>query len=444
MSVIPVNLQNKLIRLADTARRVLTAECCFRYTQHMLASYAVEHSRGRRYPEPTHPYRNDFQRDRDRVIHSRAFRRLEAKTQVFTRRYSDHFRNRLTHTLEVAQISRTIAAQLGLNVDLVEALALVHDIGHPPFGHSGERALDAVMGRHGFSFDHNLHALRIVEDFELRYAAFPGLNLTFEVREGIIKHSRDYSAAEFPELAEYLLDRRPPLEAQLIDVTDELAYNTADLDDGYEAKLLTLDQIIEGVPLFAELFREIEERYPDAQKKLQFNEVLRRMLDRWVGDLIENTRRQLERINTVEAAERRENRAHGVSRGSSAQDDQAPAGRQSGITGKGVRRSTIALDDIRACPHRMAGLSPEIEAERLQTKQFLHRNLYFTPALEPEKEAAERIITDLFELWMADPERLPGNYREKAQSEPLARVVCDYIAGMTDPYIYEQYEKHCV
>src|SRR6266699_61822 len=192
----------------------------------MLAGCAVhvEHSRGRRFPEPPHPYRNDFQRDRDRIVHSRAFRRLEAKTQVFTRRYSDHFRNRLTHTIEVAQISRTIAAQLGLNVDLVEALALVHDLGHPPFGHAGEKALDAAMRAHGLSFDHNLHALRIVEDFEQRYAAFRGLNLTFEVREGIGKHSRDYEAAEFPELTEYWLDKRPPLEAQLIDATDELAY----------------------------------------------------------------------------------------------------------------------------------------------------------------------------------------------------------------------------
>lgn len=406
----------------------------------MLASYAVEHSRGRRYPEPTHPYRNDFQRDRDRVIHSRAFRRLEAKTQVFTRRYSDHFRNRLTHTLEVAQISRTIAAQLGLNVDLVEALALVHDIGHPPFGHAGERALDAVMGKYGLSFDHNLHALRIVEDFELRYAAFPGLNLTFEVREGIIKHSRDYSAPEFPELAEYLLDQRPPLEAQLIDITDELAYSTADLDDGYEAKLLTFDQIVKGVPLFAQLFSEIEQRYPNAQKKLQFNEVLRRMLDLWVGDLIENTRAQLETMNTTSAAERRENKAHGVSRGSSQQHEQAPGGRKN--AGESPR-ATPTLDDIRACPCRLAGLSPQIEAERRQTKEFLHRNLYFARALDPEKEAAERIITDLFELWMAHPEKLPGNYREKAQSEPLARVVCDYIAGMTDTYIYEQYDTFC-
>src|ERR1700747_1429227 len=218
----------------------------------MPAGYAVhvEHSRGRRFPEPSHPYRNDFQRDRDRVIHSRAFRRLEAKTQVFTRRYSDHFRNRLTHTIEVSQISRTIAGALGLNVDLAEALALVHDIGHPPFGHAGEKALDAAMRAHGLSFDHNLHALRIVQDFEQRYAAFRGLNLTFEVREGIIKHSHDYDAMEHPELAEYLLDQRPAVEAQLIDLTDEIAYNTADLDDGYESHLLSLEEIREGIGIF--------------------------------------------------------------------------------------------------------------------------------------------------------------------------------------------------
>src|SRR5438128_7815992 len=173
----------------------------------MLADYAVclEGSRGRRHPEPKHAYRNDFQRDRDRVIHARAFRRLDAKTQVFTTRYSDHFRNRLTHTLEVAQIARTVAGALGLQTDLAEALALVHDIGHPPFGHAGEHRLDDLMRRHGDVFDHNLHALRIVEQFEQRYLDFPGLNLTFEVREGIIKHSRDYQPADFPALAEYLL-----------------------------------------------------------------------------------------------------------------------------------------------------------------------------------------------------------------------------------------------
>src|SRR6202521_2211823 len=179
----------------------------------MLAGYAVhvEHSRGRRFPEPPPPYRNDFQRDRDRVIHARAFRRLEDKTQAFTRRYSDHFRNRLTHTIEVAQITRTVAGALALNVDLAAALALVHDLGHPPFGHAGEKALDAAMREHGHFFDHNLHALRIVEDFELRYAAFHALNLPLEVRGGITKRSCAYDAGKHPDLAEYLLDPRPPL-----------------------------------------------------------------------------------------------------------------------------------------------------------------------------------------------------------------------------------------
>src|SRR5438552_2903886 len=260
----------------------------------MLADYAVrvEESRGRRFSEPKHPYRNDFERDRDRIIHARAFRRLNDKTQVFTRRYSDHFRNRLTHTLEVAQIARTVALQLGLNVDLVEALALAHDIGHPPFGHAGEKALDAAMRSQGNHFDHNLHALRIVEDFELRYASFRGLNLTFEVREGIIKHSHDYTADNYPELSEYLLDQRPPLEAQLIDLADEIAYSTADLDDGYEAHLLTIDQIRGGVPLFEAFYREQERKHPQALEKLKFNEAVKRVFDLMVTDLIENTRKR--------------------------------------------------------------------------------------------------------------------------------------------------------
>jgi dGTPase len=400
-----------------------------------LAPYAVqvEHSRGRRYPEPSHPYRNDFQRDRDRVIHSRAFRRLEAKTQVFTGRFSDHFRNRLTHTIEVAQISRTIAAQLKLNVDLVETLALAHDIGHPPFGHAGEKALDAAMRQHGLLFDHNLHALRIVEDFEQRYAAFRGLNLTFEVREGIIKHSRDYDPAEFPELAEYWLDKRPPLEAQLIDATDELAYNTADLDDGYEARLLTLEQIKENVAVFARLFGEVEKLYPAAPKKLQFNEVLRRILDRWVSDLIQST--QVEIDSLADSGPRSRER-----------DRQGKAGVDPSTSLRaGARRPITTLEDIRACPKRLVRLSPEVEAERADTKEFLYRNLYYSPVLQPEKEDAERVITELFDLWMKRPEKLPASYQEKTKigSEPRARVVCDYIAGMTDTYIYEQYEKYC-
>src|SRR5947209_13914664 len=200
--------------------------------------FPVERSHGRCYPEPDHPYRNAFQRDRDRVVHSRAFRRLEAKTQVFTPGISDHFRNRLTHTIEVAQIARTLAHVLELDETLTEALALAHDIGHPPFAHAGEEELNRQMQRFGDTFDHNLHALRIVESFEQRYARFPGLNLSFEVREGIVKHSHDFAAGEHPELDAYLPGLRPPLEAQLIDLADEVAYNTADLDDAWSAGLI--------------------------------------------------------------------------------------------------------------------------------------------------------------------------------------------------------------
>ena len=365
-----------------------------------LAALAVsaDQSRGRRYPEPRHPYRNDFQRDRDRVVHSRAFRRLENKTQVFTRRFSDHFRNRLTHTIEVAQISRTIAAVLGLNPDLVEALALAHDIGHPPFGHAGEKALDAAMRTHGYSFDHNLHALRIVEDFESRYADFRGLNLTFEVREGIVKHSRDYSADEHPELAEYALDRRPPLEAQLIDLTDEIAYHAADIDDGYESQILTLKEIREGVALFDGFYRQAERRRPQSAEKFLFNEALRATLDAMVTDLIQST---------VENCRR--------------------AGVQS-------------LADVREHSARLAGFGPQMDPERRQAKEFLYDRLYFSSDLQPEKDLAERIVTQLFDHWVAHPEALPESYRARLGEQPLPRAICDYIAGMTDHYILQQHE----
>ena len=369
----------------------------------MLAAYAVrvENSRGRRHAEPAHPYRDDFQRDRDRVIHSRAFRRLENKTQVFTRRYSDHFRNRLTHTIEVSQIARTIAGELGLNVELVECLALVHDIGHPPFGHAGEKALDAAMRAHGYSFDHNLHALRIVEDFELRYADFPGLNLTFEVREGIIKHSREYSPEEYPELAGYLLDQRPPLEAQLIDLADEVAYHTADLDDGYEARILSVEEIRSGVPVFDSFFREAEAQYPSALMKLKFNEALKRVFNLLVTDLIENT------VARVPAA--------------------------------GVED----VEGVRRHRQRLVSFSPEIELVRNQIRKFLYDHLYYSPSLKPEKDAAEHVVSGLFEYLTGHPEALPVSYQEKTRQEPVARVVCDYIAGMTDNFIQQQHANLC-
>ncbi len=367
----------------------------------MLASYAVrvESSLGRRYPEPPHPYRDDFQRDRDRIIHARAFRRLENKTQVFTQRLSDHFRTRLTHTIEVAQISRTIAAALSLNENLVETLALVHDIGHPPFGHSGERALDLAMRERGESFDHNLHALRIVEYFEQRYASHPGLNLTFEVREGIIKHSHDYPPDEYPELSEYLLDQRPPLESQLIDHTDEIAYNTADLDDGYEAHLLQLEDIRREVAIFDRYFRQVESEFSGVHDKLKFNEALKRMLNHLVTDLIENTRHRLE--------------ASGVQ----------------------------TVEDVRQYPERLASFSRATDELRAQAKQFLSQKLYHSESLRPQKADGEKIVNDLFGYWMNYPASLPPSYQRQMETETRARVVCDYIAGMTDNYILDLHQK---
>jgi len=364
-----------------------------------LAPYAmdVRETRGRRHPEAAHPYRNEYARDRDRVVHSRAFRRLEAKTQVFTTRFSDHFRNRLTHTLEVAQIARTVAGALGLNTDLVEALALAHDIGHPPFGHAGEHQLDARMHEHGERFNHNLHALRIVEQFEQRYLDFPGLNLTFEVREGIVKHSRDYSAAEFPELSEYLLGERPPVEAQLIDMVDEIAYNTADLDDGFEAKLLDLEELCKAVPVFGEMFSAVDRRYPTGQRKLKFNEALKRVLDRLATDLIENTRSEIARAGAGSVA------------------------------------------DVRRAARRLAGFSRAIAAEDVALKKYLFAKLYSNPAITEDREKSVAALDELFTLFLKRPERMPAAYAEQARREPVHRVVCDYIAGMTDQFLLRQH-----
>jgi len=359
----------------------------------------VRRSRGRRFPELQHPYRNDYARDRDRVLHSRAFRRLEAKTQVFTARFSDHFRNRLTHTLEVAQIARTVAGALGINTDLAEALALVHDIGHPPFGHAGERQLDARMREHGDRFDHNLHALRIVEQFEQRYLDFPGLNLTFEVREGIVKHSRDYSAGEFPTLAEYLLDERPPLEAQIIDLVDEIAYNTADLDDGFEARILDFDQLRAEVPVFAATYDGVERRHPKGPRKLKFNEALKRILDRLATDLIENTHRQVE--------------ASGVE----------------------------TVEDVRRQENRLAGFSSDAAGENASLKRFLMSRVYSDPAIADERERSVAALDDLFRFFLKHPERMPKHYADLAQSEPRHRIVCDYIAGMTDHFLLRQCQE---
>src|ERR1700744_4695593 len=241
------------------------------------------------YPAPIRQVRTPFQRDRERIVQARAFRRLAGKTQVFTSRASDHFRSRLTHTTEVAQIARAAASSLGLNEDLAETLALVHDIGHPPFGHAGERALDRCLQRHGRRFDHNVHALRIVDRFEQRYAGHRGLNLTLATREGIIKHSRDYDEALHPELAEYFLREQPPLEAQIIDLADEIAYLTADLDDGVESGLLEIEHIIENVGILRRCYEAVKRAHPQAEEKYLFHDALQTMQKTLVMDLVRQT-----------------------------------------------------------------------------------------------------------------------------------------------------------
>jgi dGTPase len=360
----------------------------------------AEHSRGRRYPEPAHPYRSHYARDRDRIIHSRAFRRLEAKTQVFTTRFSDHFRNRLTHTLEVAQIARTVAAALSLNPELAEALALVHDIGHPPFGHAGERALNALMRPYGGSFNHNLHALRIVEKFELRYLDFPGLNLTFEVREGIIKHSRQYPPAAFPQLAEYLLDLQPPLEAQLIDCVDEIAYNTADLDDAREAELLNIDALCEEVAIFGEAYEQVRAGHPSAREKLIFNEALKRMLDLLATDLLETTMLRVQQLGAAN------------------------------------------VDDIRNAPKRLAGFSEKFSECNVQLKRFLFTHVYEQAVITEDRNRSVRCLEQLFQYYLHAPGSMPASHEELVRTEPRHVAVCDYIAGMTDQFLLRQHREH--
>ena len=361
--------------------------------------FPVARSRGRRYPEESHPYRNDFQRDRDRIVHSRAFRRLEAKTQVFAPGWSDHFRNRLTHTIEVSQIARTVAGVLGLDEDLTEALALAHDIGHPPFGHAGEGELNRQMQRFGERFDHNLHALHIVENFEQRYARFPGLNLTFEVREGIIKHSRDFGPGEYPEFDAFLPGLRPPLEAQLIDLADEIAYNTADLDDAFSADMLTAADIAECVPRYRDILVGVETRFPSANGREIFHESLRQLIDHLVTGLIEGTRSRSQ---------------------------------ETGVA---------TVEEVRAHPRRLAAFTRTAAESSLQLKRFLHAKVYSAPELAQGRNRSVAMIGELFTFFVEHPDRLPMPYAEQARQTPAYRVACDYIAGMTDTFFRRTYEQ---
>ncbi|MGA8026916.1 MAG: dNTP triphosphohydrolase [Bryobacteraceae bacterium] len=355
--------------------------------------------RGRRFPEPPHPYRNDFQRDRDRIIHSRAFRRLEGKTQVFAAGLCDHFRNRLTHTLEVAQVARTVAVALDLNEEYTETLALAHDLGHPPFAHVGEKELDRQMRRFGASFEHNRHALRIVDTLEQRYARFDGLNLTFEVREGIIKHSREISADAEPELQELLPGQRPALEAQLVDVADEIAYNTADIDDAFSAGLFSMDEMGLTIPAFAQFAEEVETQFPGASDRVRFWEIQRRLINILVGGLIEGT------VSAAQAAK------------------------------------VEAVGDVRALDHRLAQLTPRAAEINSRMKTLLIERVYAYPQLVEDRSAAVNKMAELFTFLISHPDRVSPGYRESLNGSPVHLVVCDYIAGMTDAYLLRVHQE---
>jgi len=299
----------------------------------------------------------------------------------------------------VAQIARTVANVLGLDEDLTEALALAHDIGHPPFAHAGEEELNRQMERFGDRFDHNLHALRIVESFEQRYARFPGLNLTFEVREGIVKHSRDFGPGEFPEFDAYLPGLRPVLEAQLIDLADEVAYNTADLDDAFSAGMLSAEQVAECVPQYRAIHEAVETQYPGATERERFNEGLRQLIDGLVSGLIEGV---------VENA------------------------RQSGAAG---------AEEVRECPRRIAAFTEEAAVTSRALKRFLHARVYSAPALGQGRRRSMAMIADLFRFFLDRPDRLPQPYSARTLAEPPHRVICDYIAGMTDAFCQRTFEQ---
>lgn len=358
-------------------------------------------TQGRCHFEEPHPYRSEYQRDRDRIVHTKAFRRLEHKTQVFNPDYSDHFRNRLTHTLEVSQITRTISDVMGLNTDLCEVLALSHDIGHPPFSHEGEKILGRMMEQYGSGFDHNLHALRIVEDFEEKYPSFRGLNLTFEVREGIIKHSRDYNRDEvvYVDISEYRLEEFPPLEAQIIDLADEIAYNSADLDDGYDSGLLTLEQMVEGLELFGSIYREVEICYPRAKEKLRVRETVRRIIDTLVTSLTSHTRGVLE--------------SEGID----------------------------SVQKVRSCARRIPSFSQDIGELNRELKIFLRRFLYDHQIIGRSRVTAQRLLVDLFEFYLENPRQLPERHFSRIPILGPERVVCDYIAGMTDKYAQSRHSS---
>ncbi len=337
-----------------------------------------------------------FQRDRDRIIHSRAFRRLEYKTQVFVNHEGDHYRTRLTHSIEVSQIGRTVARALALNEDLVESLALSHDLGHTPYGHLGEDVLNDLLRDQG-GFEHNRQTLRIVEHLEERYPDFPGLNLSWEVREGIAKHSHRIRLDVAPEFAEYEPELLPTLEAQLIDPVDEIAYNHHDIDDGIESGLLRVESLADGVPMFGEPYREARKRLPSADPRQIQTEALRGVIDELSTDLIRNTSRN--------------------------------------IQDAGVR----SVEDVRGAGRSLVALSPPVAERNRALKAYLEEYLYRHHRIERMKDKAARVLRSLFERYRGNARLLPDDTRRRIILDGLDRTIADYVAGMTDRYATEEY-----
>lgn len=368
-----------------------------------LASYAANESksRGRQYDEPASVYRGEYQRDRDRIIHSTGFRRLVYKTQVFVNHEGDLYRTRLTHSLEVSQIARTVAVALRLNEPLTEAICLAHDIGHTPFGHAGQDSLNACMRDYG-GFEHNLQSLRVVDVLEAKYADFPGLNLMFETREGILKHCSARNARELGDVGERFLHRKQPgLEAQLANIADAIAYNNHDVDDGFRAGLISLDQLREQT-LFETQYSEVHRLYPDLEDRRLIYEIIRRMIGTVVTDLIEETRRRVEQAG--------------------------PA----------------SIDDVREAGQPLVSMSDKIYAQHAALKQFLNRHLYRHEKKLEMTQKAQAMIEELFAAYLGDVGLMPPEFADSAASADKpgrARVVADFIAGMTDRYAIAAHES---
>ncbi len=359
----------------------------------VLAPYASHSgaSIGREYSEPEHPYRTRFQRDRDRIIHSKAFRRLEYKTQVFVNHEGDHYRTRLTHTLETAQISRTIARILKLNEDLAEAIALSHDLGHPPFGHSGQDVINQLMQEHG-GFEHNRQSLRVVAVLEQPYSSFPGLNLSYEVLHGISKHFREYSVAPKRRITR---EGAPSLEAQVVNLADEIAYNNHDLDDGLRSQLITLDQL-KQLPIWQEIYESMPK---DEGESFRIHETIKSLINSLVLDLVEQTNQNL------------------------------------------ISQKIESRSDVSERGEKLAGFSSSVQKKVIELKKFLFSNLYRHYRVERMAEKGNRILKDLFQIYTQNPKILPTEIYLKTKEEDSYRVICDYIAGMTDRFALDEHSK---